>query len=806
MPIAVKLTGILQPDVLRNALDIVVARHEALRTVFAGEIPTQVVNPPSRVPMLIADLRKFPGAAREAEARRILETEAKKPFDLARDLMIRTTLLQTEEQEWLFLVLMHHIASDDWSWRIFSNELATAYRALVSGESPYLPDPPVQYADFAVWRRQSYHDDNFKEHLDYWKRELADAPPVLESPTDSPRPAAQTFRGASVWLTLPTGLAEALQTFSQRAGVTLFMTLLSAFEALIHRYTGQEDIVVGSPVAGRTRGGMDNVIGLFVNMLALRTNLGGDPAFSELLRRVQGKVLDGLAHQETPFEKLVEELQPQRSPSHSPLIQVMFALQDELADNLRLPGLTATPFPLETGTAKFDLTFTFVKSGARLSCCAEYNSDLFKQATIQQMLKHYENLLAGVVTNPEQRLSNLPLLTSEERERLLVGWNTTAVEFPKQRCIHEHFEARAKETPDRVAVVFEGQQLTYRELDERAHRLAHHLQCQGVGTESLVAICMERSLEMVVALMGILKAGGAYVPLDPSYPVERLHFMLQDSNAPVLLTSQKQKLKIDQLQLLNTRIICVDGDGMLGSTETVDRITINVTPENLAYVIYTSGSTGQPKGVQIPHRAVVNVLHAMAREPGLTCDDILLSVTSISFDIAALEIFLPLITGARVVLADTESGFDGVRLTKLIAESDATVMQATPSLWRFLVESGWTGNKRLKILCGGESLSRELADELLTRSGEVWNLYGPTETTIWSSACKVEPGRESISIGHPIANTQFYGTGPRASTCAHRGTRRTAHRRRRLGVRLSESSRIHEGKIHSQPLSWSERI
>ena len=755
MPIASRMRGPLNPAALQQALDAVLARHEALRTRFVGQEPAQTIDAASSVPMHTIDLRHLPVAQREAEARRLLEVEAKVPFDLSRDLMVRTVLVRLDDQDWVFLVMMHHIASDDWSWRVFCSEVAAAYAAIVANRKAEFPEPPIQYGDFAVWQKEWLRGDVLKKELEYWKKQLADAPPVLELPTDFPRPVSQTFRGACEWLDFSPRLSDEVNALSQAGNFTPYMILLAAFQALLHRYTGQEDIVLGSPVAGRSRASLENLIGLFVNMLVLRTKLDGNTTFFEVLHRTQATVLEALAHQEMPFDKLVEELQPERSASYSPLIQVMFALQDELSDNLKLPGLAISQFPLDPGTAKFDLTFTIVKSGAQYRCCAEYNTDLFEAATVRRMLAHYERILESVASDPDQPLADIPLLTIEERQQMLVDWNKTAAEYPQIKCVHDLFEEQVAARPHAVAVVFRDESLTYEELNWRANQLAHHLKFLGAGPETLVAISMERSLEMVIALLGTLKAGAAYVPLDPAFPADRLRFMLEDSKASLLLTRAAEKERLGELPA-NVRAICLDSDWRLISEERDDAMPAHVTSENLAYVIYTSGSTGWPKGVQISHRAVVNFLHSMRREPGLTNADTLLAVTSISFDIAGLEIFLPLTTGARVVLAGAEEIFDASRMKSLIRNSHATVMQATPSFWQFLVEADWFGDRRIKVLCGGEALSRELADKLLERAGEVWNLYGPTETTIWSALCKVVPGTSPISIGRPIANTQIY--------------------------------------------------
>jgi amino acid adenylation domain-containing protein len=755
MPIAARLRGTLNVQALRQAMDIVASRHEALRTRFVGEPPAQTIDAPSSVPMRLIDLREMPADGREAEARRLLEAEAKVAFDLSQDLMVRAVLVRLEEQDWILQVLMHHIASDDWSWRVFCSEVATAYGAMVANQKVELPEPAVQYGDFAVWQKDWLNGKVLEKQTAYWRKQLEGAPPVLDLPTDRPRPVSQTFRGACEWLKLPAQLSEKLNALGQSGGFTPYMILLAAFQTLIHRYTGQEDIVVGSPVAGRNRASLEKVVGLFVNMLVLRTKLDGNPDFYELLHRTQATVFEALANQELPFEKLVAELQPERSASYSPLIQVMFALQDELSDNLKLPGMEISQFPLDPGTAKFDLTFTIVKSGATLNCCAEYNTDLFDADTVRRMLGHYEKVLESIAANADQCVSDIPLLAENERQQMLVEWNKTAADYPREKCVHELFAEQAAATPKAVAVVFGAESLTYEELDWRSNQLAHHLKFLGARPGSLVAISMERSLEMVIALMGTLKAGAAYVPLDPAFPADRLRFMLDDSKASLLLTRSEEKERWGELPA-NVRAVCLDTDWRLISEEADEALSVSMSSENRTYVIYTSGSTGWPKGVEIPHRAVANFLYSMRREPGLTAADKLLAVTSISFDIAGLEIFMPLTVGARLILASAEEIFDATKMKALIRSSGATVMQATPSFWQFLVESDWSGDRQIKVLCGGEALSRELADKLLERAGEVWNLYGPTETTIWSTICKITPGTGPICIGQPIANTQLY--------------------------------------------------
>ena len=531
------------------------------------------------------------------------------------------------------------------------------------------------------------------------------------------------------------------------------MTLLAAFKTLLYRYSGQEDMVVGSPIANRNRIEIEELIGFFVNTLVLRTDLSDDPSFRELLGRVRNVALEAYDNHDLPFEKLVNELSPERNLSHNPLFQVMFILQNAPRNELRLPGLTITPLATKSNTAKFDLTLSLIETERGLTGRLEYNTDLFDEATIVRMSKHFQTLLEGIVADPQQRLSDLPVLTEAERYRMLVEWNNTWADYPQDNCIHQLFEAQVERTPNALAVTFESQQMTYRELDTRANQLAHYLQSLGIKPEALVGICVERSLDMIMGLLGILKAGGAYVPLDPSYPKKRLAFMLEDAGISVLLTQEQLVAEFSDYEVKTT---CLDSDWADISREARDIPVSKVTAENLAYVIYTSGSTGRPKGVQIEHRSLLNFLHSMRQRPGLTDEDVLLSVTTLSFDIAALELFLPLIVGARLVIASRAVATDGRQLSEQLVANEVTVMQATPATWRLLVEAGWRGSEKLRILCGGEALPRELANQLRERGACLWNLYGPTETTIWSIVARIENDEGPMTLGSPICNTQIY--------------------------------------------------
>ena len=767
IPIAVRLHGSLHLSAFEQTLNAIVQRHEVLRTVFktADGQPAQMINAFAPIVLPIWDLSAVPAASRETELQRLLTVEAQLAFDLRQGPVWRSALIKLTAAEYVFFFNVHHIAADAWSVEVFFRELAALYNAFGKNEPSPLPELPIHYADFSIWQRQWLQGETLENQLAYWRRQLAQAPPRLELPTDRPRPAAQTFSGAVVTLDLSRELSAALKKLSQQQKCTPFMTLLAAFKTLLQRYTGQEDIVIGTPIANRTRAEVETLIGFFVNTLVLRTNLSGDPSFQELLGRVNEVALEAYAHQDVPFEKLVEALQPQRDLSVSPFFQVMFIYQNVPLQDSTLAGLTLQPLPLHTHTAKFDLTLTLAELPEGLRCFFEYNTDLFDAATIQRMAGHFECLLQSIVAYPDQRLSTLQLLPESERRQMLVDWNATAKAYPPEQCFHHLFETQAAQTPDAVAVVFENQQLTYRELNRRANQLAQHLSRNfGIGPEMLVGICMERSLEMVVGLLGILKTGAAYVPLDPGYPPERLALVLEDAKVPVLLTQHSTLSMLRSIVLNfkfsieNLKLLCLDSEWEIIAPALDTNPGVKILPENLAYAIYTSGSTGTPKGVAIPHRALANFLHAMRIAPGLNVNDILLAITTLSFDIAGLEIYLPLTVGACVVIASREVAADGRRLPVALENAGATVMQATPATWRMLIENGWSGRPGLKILCGGEALPRELAKQLLERSTALWNMYGPTETTIWSTINKIENKNETLPIGRPIDNTQIYLT------------------------------------------------
>lgn len=738
IPIAVRLRGKLNVNALERTFSEIIRRHEVLRTAYPmidGKA-MQVVTAAQPFKLPVIDLQPLPETARETEAQRLASEEGQRPFDLATGPVLRASLLVLAAEDHVVLMTMHHIASDGWSTGVFVREVATHYNAFSNGEeSSPLPPLSIQYADYARWQRDWLQGSTLETELDFWKRQLAGAPSVLELPADHPRPAVQTFRGDRQSFTLPADVAEPLKELAQSEGATLFMTLLAAFKVLLSRYTGQNDIVVGSPIAGRNRAETEGLIGLFINTLVLRTDTSGNPGFRQLLQRVREVTLGAYAHQDLPFEKLVDELQPERTLSQSPLFQVMFVLQNAPQDELELPGLSLSPMSHENPTSKFDLTLTMLDTEHGLIGGFEYNLDLFETPTIQRMIEHFQTLLHTISTRPDLPIGEMPLLNEVECRQVVHQFNETVRPYPQKLCLHQLFEEQVEKTPAALALEFAGERLTYAELNSRANQLAHHLKKLGVGPEVLVGVSLERSSEMVVAVLAILKAGGAYLPLDPTYPQERIAFMVADAGVKILINEE----------------MFTSSEG-----ENVENLPNQTVSANVAYVIYTSGSTGQPKGVAVTHRSLNNFLDSMRQQPGFTSEDALLSVTTLSFDIAGLELYLTLTTGGRLVLVSQNVAADGKELLDQLIKSQATVMQATPATWRMLIAAGWQGSEHLRVWCGGEAMPADLARDLSSRSSELWNLYGPTETTIWSALHRVSDLTPVMPIGRPIGNTQIY--------------------------------------------------
>jgi amino acid adenylation domain-containing protein len=750
LSLTLRLSGVLNITALDQTVTRLVARHETLRTTFSthdGE-PAQVIHPARAIVIPLIDLTALPEQERNMRGEQLLQAEAAEPFDLSSGPLLRALLVRLQTTEHVVLLTMHHIISDGWSLGVLVREVTELYEAYTTGREPELRELEVQYGDYAAWQREWLSGPMLEQEMEYWRRQLSGSSSVLEIPADRARPAVASHHGAVEWTEIEATLAEDLRRVSRDEGVTLFMLLLAAWQALLFRYSGNSDVPIGIPIANRNRKETEGLIGFFVNTLVIRSRISGELRFTDLLKQVRVTALDAYAHQDVPFEKLVEELQPERSLSHHPLFQVMFLLQNAPVGPLELTRLQFSPVDLGGSTAKFDLTLEIKETNLALSCTLEYATDLFEQTTIWRILGHFIQLLEGVVADPAQTIANLPLLTRAEQDQLIAGWNQTEMAYPRAACVHQLFEAQVKRTPEALAVMMDDQQLTYSELNASSHRLACYLQDLGVGPDVLVGICVERSPRMLVGLLGILKAGGAYVPLDPAYPKERLAFTLEDSGIAVMLT---ERHLLRYLPKHETPIVCLDEDLVSLDASLRDRVASN----NLAYVIYTSGSTGRPKGVQIAHQSLVNLLCAMQKEPGIEARDRLLAVTSLSFDIAALEVFLPLIVGARVVLASREVSIDGVRLQEYLHSSQATIMQATPATWRLLLEAGWAAPSQLKMFCCGEPLTVDLSRPLLANGARLWNLYGPTETTIYSTGTEIHEPTQ-ISIGYPIANNQAY--------------------------------------------------
>ncbi|MFL5351286.1 amino acid adenylation domain-containing protein, partial [Archangium sp.] len=755
MPGAVRMSGEVDTEALRKALQELARRHETLRTTFSEQDGRliQTVAPTLELPLALVDLRDVPEAQREQRVREHITAEATRPFDLTRGPLLRAGLLRLAEREHVLVLCLHHIIGDGWSQGVFIHEMATLYAAFVRGEPSPLKPLPLQYAEFSSWQREWLQGDRFETQLSWWREQL-DANAVLELPTDRPRPAALSPSGARQKVVLPPALSQALKALSQHEGKTLFVTLLSAFNVLLHRYSGQEDIVVGTPIAGRTRSELEGMIGLFINTLALRTPLSGALRFRELMGQVHQTTVEAFAHQEVPFERLVDALKPERRLSHSPLFQVMFILQNAPMPPLQAPGLVMEYQQPETGTAKIDLTLIAAELPEGLRLVVEYSTDLFDAATMSRLLEHYQTLLAGIVANPESPIAHLPLLPEPERRTVLAEGNGPAVQYPREACVHELIQAQVERTPEAVALVNGTHSLTYAELNTRANQLAHALRERGVGPDSPVGVCTTRSLDMVVALLGIHKAGGAYVPLDPAYPRERLEYMLRDSGARVLVTQSH----VDAPLQPGDSVTRLDVDTLAPAPEGASNPSARAASDNVAYVIYTSGSTGRPKGVQVPHRTVANFFTAMDAALERPERGVWLAVTSISFDISVLELLWTLSRGFTVVVQSDTLGTNW--LPEAVRQHAVTHLQCTPSMARALLLDAPSSEalRSLKqMLVGGEAMSTELARELRQRVPSLLNMYGPTETTVWSSTHPVPAGHEGpVPLGTPIVNTQLH--------------------------------------------------
>ncbi|HZG41362.1 MAG TPA: amino acid adenylation domain-containing protein, partial [Longimicrobium sp.] len=764
IPMAWRMGGALDEAALERSLGEIVRRHEALRTVFAEAdgAPVQVIAPFDGFALPVEDLSGSSGADREAAVRRRVGEEAGRAFDLSAGPLFRAALLRLGAEDHVLLLSMHHIVSDGWSMGVLRRELSALYEAYREGGESPLAEMPVQYADYAAWQREQLEGESLNRQLSYWKERLAGAPKVLDLPTDRPRPAVRTHRGATASAELSGEVLERLRALGRSEGATLYMTLLSAFQVLLSKYSGSEDVVVGSSIAGRTRREVEELIGFFINALVLRTDLSGDPSFREALRRVRGVTLGAYEHQEVPFERLVAELQPERSLSHSPLFQVAFSLHTPEGSGARLPGLRIEPAYADSETAKFDLSMAFVVEGAQGAPQAvlSYSTDLFDEGTVRRMLGHLEQVLEQVAANAEVRLSELRLMRAEERHRMMVEWNRTEVEYPAGLCIHQLFEAQAERTPGAEAIIFEGERLTYAELNARANRLAHHLRSLGVGPEVRVGICVERSLEMVIGLLALLKAGGAYVALDPEHPDERLRTTLEDALPAVLLADASLSRRFAGTGL---PVVAVDADAPLwaGRPETNPK-GVGVGPEHLVYVIYTSGSTGKPKGVMNVHRNVVNRVAGIQERWRLEAGESVLQNASLTFDVSAYEVFWPLMMGGRVVMTRPDGHRDPSYLVETIRSHGIGTASFVPSMLQlFLEHPGVESCESLvRVPCGGEALPVALVRRLHERlpRATLYNRYGPSEaaTAVTGPVRVADEANANAPIGRPMPNARAY--------------------------------------------------
>ncbi|CAJ9830454.1 syringomycin synthetase [Burkholderia pseudomallei] len=773
---AVRLDGPLNREVLQRALNRIVMRHEALRTCFAREEgePIQVIQPHADLTVSYHDLREAKSIRHEAEnreqrAKDLSQAHASAPFDLSRDLPVRVLLLQLADEAHVVQVVMHHIASDGWSVGVFLQELSALYGSFIAEQGDPLAPLPLQYADYAAWQRRWLASGQLEKQGAFWQTNLSGAPTLLELPTDRPRPPKQSHAGASVEVKLGAALSERVKRLSQRHGVTPYMTLLSSWAAVLSRLSGQEEVVIGSPVAGRNRTEVEALIGFFVNTLALRLDLSSEPTVGELLKRTKAQVLSAQAHQDLPFDQVVERVKPPRSTAHPPLFQVMFVWQNMPAGELTIPGLTIRAVETPLQTAQFELTLSLQEAGDDIVGHLNYASALFDESTVRRYVTYWCRLLEGMTAGAaDQTIVGLPLLDEAERKQVVYAWNATERDYPIEQCIHQLFEAQVDRKPEAIALTFEGQRLSYAELNARANRLAHYLQARGVGPDRLVALCAERGIEMVVGLLAILKAGGAYVPLDPSHPPERLRRMLDDTDPAAVLVDD---IGADALASFESHVAARSPRVHLSRDIAQWRACSPANPSTpreraarrLAYVIYTSGSSGEPKGVMNEHRGVVNRLWWMQQTYALDERDAVLQKTPFSFDVSVWEFFWPLMSGARLVIAKPEGHKDPAYLSELIDRERVTTLHFVPSMLQAFLEDegaarGCGSVKR--VMCSGEALPPSLVKRFYRclPDARLHNLYGPTEAavdvTAW--ACDAEEGGASVPIGRPIANTRIY--------------------------------------------------
>ena len=765
LPFSRRIKGPLDVAALERSFNEINRRHEALRTRFLliEGTPAQIVSNPQPSSLVIEDLSDVASSEREAEVQKIVAEEARQPFDLAIGPLWRRRLLRLGEQEHVLLLTIHHIVSDGWSMGVLIKEIGLLYEVFSAGKPSPLPELPIQYADFAVWQREWLQGDVLQEQLEYWKEKLDGSPAALEFPTDRPRPPVMSFRGAALSYQYSAELTKALNNLSSREGVTLYLVLLAAFKVLLHRYTGQADISVGTPIANRNMIETEPLVGFFANTLVMRTVLSGNPQFKQLLQTIRKVALGAYAHQDIPFEKLVEEIAPERALNRPPLFQVMFSFDNTPSPSLDLPAVSVEKLTTHNETSKFDLLLSMREEGDRLTSVVEYNIDIFDASTIKRMMQHFENLLQQIVVDTEIGISQLSLMSEEERRQVLVEWNNTEAEYPQDRTVISLFEEQIEKCSDAIAIESDGEPISYGELNERANRLAHYLRESGVGTETLVGICMERGVDMMVAVLGVLKAGAAYVPLDLTSPKERLSYMIEDSNIRILLTQQRL---LDTLPDNGARVVCLDSHQDVLAENSTANPPHSATADNLLYVTYTSGSTGRPKGIAMSNRPLLNLLEWMCRTTQLPDGARTVQFASLSFDVSFQDMFSTWLSGGTLVLINQAERQDLPALARVLTQRRVNRIFMPAVALQQLVQGFFNQEQfsttLMRVIAGSEQLQITPAIKeffTLTRDCSLHNEYGPSETHVVTALSLSEspdlwPVRPSI--GRPISNTQIY--------------------------------------------------
>ena len=754
---ASRIRGSLNVPIMERVINELIQRHEVLRTTLKSVdgLPVQVIAPELKITLEPVSLEHLPEAERYGEAVRLTTEEFARPFDLEKGPLVRVGLLRLAQDDFVLQVNMHHAITDRWSFAVFEKELAVLYQAFATGHPSPLPELPIQFADYAVWQRERMNGDEYKKDLEYWLKQLAGAPFVLDFPTDFPRPPIQNFRGARVYVSYPKSLLDGLKELSRREGVTMFMTLMAAFKTLIYRYTNQHDILISTPIGTRLRPETENLVGYLLNLLIVRTDLSGNPTFRELLKREQDACVGAFAHQEVPFGKLVQELKPKQDPSRNPIAQVAFLYLDfPEATAMQFLGLTANHIDIDNGASRFDITLAMTETPDGFTVSIEYIRDIFEHGRMERMAKHLQVLLEGIIANPDAHLSDLPILTLEERQQLQ-QWNDTAHQFPSTLLVHQLFEQQAALRPDAPALLFEDQALTFSEINSRANQLARHLLSCGLEPEARVGVMLPRTPDALVALLAIFKAGGCYLPLDPEYPAERLAFMLEDAEASLVITEES-------FACLSSAVITLVEQLAQQSIENVES---EVRPEQLAYIIYTSGSTGRPKGVSVEHRQLLHTMQSAQEVLKLTEADCLPSIASFSFDISLLELLCAPLAGGRCLLVSTHGALEATVTARVLQE--ATVLHAVPGLMRRFVsvareQPAETSRQLRQLLVGGEAVAPELIAEMqaVWSSADVRVLYGPTEATIICASYEVSRARSDQSSDDRPATSQYRAANP----------------------------------------------